>query len=381
MKTVFRLVLIITIVVLFPTQKNQAQSDFLDKATRLSWSSDGKHVALLQRVEQFTFKLLVADSDGKNLHEVGKIEDALPYFQWSPDNIHLAFSVTVYGPLYIVDLDGSSLQKLIPYDVVDPAWSPDGKYIAFSYDTGTSEANISTISVDNAAEIHKLTTDLGGHNIEPKWSPDGQQIIFIRQDFDRATGHQQVFIMKKDGSDKRLLTSQRIFPDDSWFVGALIFVSGSLVPEDIGIRREDRAGSIFIIDEAGSNFRRWRPDLPKADIGCFAPDGKKMAYYEAIYHNIYGGDSRYTANLYIIDDITDSTSKPILVDKNLTSNNCSWSPDSNTLAYDQSTGWENSRTYLDLNEHIFLVDSDGSNRRPFPFDLTGKSFPSWQPDK
>jgi Periplasmic component of the Tol biopolymer transport system len=85
-------------------------------------------------------------------------------------------------------------------DAEDPAWSPDGRRIAFqSKRDGNLE--IYVINLDGTG-LSRLT-DHPAADGRPAWSPDGQWIAF---ESDRD-GKLDIYIMRADGSDVRRITS------------------------------------------------------------------------------------------------------------------------------------------------------------------------------
>src|SRR5262245_43822608 len=126
---------------------------------------------------------------------------------WSPDGKEIAF-VTTEHSLWVASADGKNKRKLLQAAgnyLFQPAWSPDGEWIAFSSDR------------DGDPEIYKIRSDgddltrltkSAGIDCRPKWSPDGQWIVFTsnRGTRDSGSGNDDLFLMRADGSDVRNLT-------------------------------------------------------------------------------------------------------------------------------------------------------------------------------
>ncbi len=163
-----------------------------------SISPDGKYVAFLSEKDLFTIDLFLADAHtGKVLRKIASSNrdshyDAISFLKstgaWSPDNRRFAFVVIRQGDygISIVDVDTRKITRTIQIDsikaIYDLAWSPDGKYLAFS----GSESGISDLYLMNLENgtVRQLTNDRYS-DIQPAWSPDGNWIAFVS---DRGTG-------------------------------------------------------------------------------------------------------------------------------------------------------------------------------------------------
>jgi TolB protein len=100
---------------------------------------------------------------------------------------------------WIVNDKAQNLKRILPYRLITPSWSPDGKWIAFSYD-----AQIFIMPFDgeqfDTTSIIQLTSE--GRNFFPSWSPDGEMIAYD-SDKDSPTGLKFIWKMRKNGLSKR----------------------------------------------------------------------------------------------------------------------------------------------------------------------------------
>jgi len=120
--------------------------------------------------------------------------------------------------LYVFDLDAKSLRQITSgdYDDSEPAWSPDGKWLAFSSNRSvpdpdaTYDQNIWVVPASNSdkgAHPTQVTTNPGADG-SPAWSPDGEWIAYVTQMdphlFDYATKH--LAVAPATGGEAKLIT-------------------------------------------------------------------------------------------------------------------------------------------------------------------------------
>ena len=109
---------------------------------------------------------------------------------WSPDGRSVAFSALTGGfnDLFLYDLESSNLRRLTTdaFAELDPAWSPDGKQLAFSTDRFTTSLDtlvagrlrLAVMDVESG-NVKEVGGFADGKNISPQWTADGRGLYFL----------------------------------------------------------------------------------------------------------------------------------------------------------------------------------------------------------
>jgi Tol biopolymer transport system component len=158
---------------------------------------------------------IVNVDNGKTEREIKVADvDEIVNPAWSSDARYIAFSGLIGGfnDLFIYDLQESALQRLTndPYTELDPDWSPDGRSIVFSTDRFTTKLEtllagplrLATIDVASRA-IRELGGFAEAKNISPQWSPDGRSLYFLSD----HQGVTNIYRMELDGGRTVQLTN------------------------------------------------------------------------------------------------------------------------------------------------------------------------------
>ena len=94
-----------------------------------------------------------------------------------------------------MDQNGRDPERLTygAYDNVSPAWSPNGREIAFtSGRAGTPQIYIMN---SDGTDVRRITFE-GSYNASPNWSPRGDRIVFVSQ----VRGLFKIATVNPDGS-------------------------------------------------------------------------------------------------------------------------------------------------------------------------------------
>ena len=122
---------------------------------------------------------------------------------------------------WLINSDGTNMRRIFPYKLLNPAWSPDGEWIAFVLPLGDErhicKMKFTGVTFDTTTFV-QLTTE--GRNFFPSWSPDGEFIAYNRS---ICNGPQTcgIWIMTKDGNNNRFLSSYGNYPE--WYSSNNLF--------------------------------------------------------------------------------------------------------------------------------------------------------------
>jgi TolB protein len=188
-------------------QSNGSGGEFASNvAPYTSFAPDGKTVALTEYMGKENMDIFTAPTlagDPKQLTD-SPTNDYQP--AWSPDGRTIAFVSDRDGAdhIYLMDTDGKNQRRLTQSNMteLEPAWSPDGTTIAFMSSEGMRLTNIYIIASDGE-NLRPVTTEIVGYNENPVWSPDGTLIAF----WSDRIGNHEIYSIKPDGTGLVNLTN------------------------------------------------------------------------------------------------------------------------------------------------------------------------------
>ncbi len=237
-----------------------------------SWSSDGKQV---------TYCKILPDPAGTGLmREFSRdpafdLTMATSWFQaFSPDGDKLAVAASGGGRVEVMNPDGSDRRVVFSQQgaqSVAPAWSPDGRRIAFSVGrffraSGYPPAEIAVVDADGTGLRTVVKDD--ANNGFPTWSPDGTRLVYKKD--------QHLAIVSLRDNKETTLTEpgpqHDNFPQWSPKGDVIVFDSD---------RQKDGDYRLYSIKPDGTGLRQIPNSTPGDGHPAFSPDGEYIMFSSA----------------------------------------------------------------------------------------------------
>lgn len=226
--------------------------------------------------------------------------------------------------IYVMNADGSGQTRVTynPGGSTTPAWSPDGRLIAFTFAPRFDTANLSLEDLKRLSfsEIYVIRVDgtarrnLTNHPAEdssPTWSPNGAEIAFVSyREGTYGVRELDIWVMNANGSEQRRL--------------------------------------------GGSSPASLKSTLDDADPS-WSPDGQRIAFtcsFKICVMNANGSAPR---------QLTGGSLE----------GNPAWSPDSRQITF---------TSHRDGNAEIYMMNGDGSQPRNLTNHSADDQHPTWSPD-
>ena len=167
--------------------------------------------------------------------------------------------------LRVTDADGEGGQIALgsPDPIISPAWSPDGKELAYvSFETRKAVVWLQSLATGQ----RRALADFRGSNSAPSFSPDGQSLVMTLS----REGGSQLFLIRRDGSGLRRLTQSSAIDTEAVFSPdgqQIFFVS-------------DRGGGpqVYRMPAAGGAAERVTFSGSYNISPAISPDGKTLAF-------------------------------------------------------------------------------------------------------
>jgi TolB protein len=241
-----------------------------------SWSSDNGLIAFRsdRDGEADVFSMDGSGANPTKLTATSGVADGQP--AWSPDGRFVAF-IRRLGPmgrpdLFTMNAAGRGRTRITRTPVAerDPAWSPDGTQIAYAARIGPRGPFRIFVAEPDGSNPTQLTSQPAGlADRSPAWSPDGTRIAYVS---DRGGGFPEIYTMNADGSGvNRLTTNPFVDGNPSWSPDGTRLLVERCCPEG--------SSEIFSIDLATHVETNLTNTATSMDFDpVWSPDGTRIAY-------------------------------------------------------------------------------------------------------
>jgi eukaryotic-like serine/threonine-protein kinase len=287
---------------------------------------------------------------------------------WSPDGQWIAYHSVAQHGIWVIAATGGTARQISKFGSA-PAWSPDGTQLAFrSYEPtslaasdwpGDGESTIWTVAADGS-RLQQVTTrnNPPGQHADPAWSPDGKHVVFASLGI-ITMGFRGVLWMVDPVSAEL----QPVAQNQIWAGVNPVFAPDGKGVYFAGRTKIDAPSGVYYVPLTGEQkpVELCRTKQASPARLSVAPDGRSLAFTRLVsvsqiwMTGAAGGDGR-----------------PLYQDAVVRARVPVFSPDGKRLTVQVQSD--------DSSLGIWLMDADGGNAKPFRPEVGNSNSANWNAD-
>ena len=214
------------------------------------------------------YRLIVADADGENAQVIADSPRPLMSPAWSPDGRRLAY-VSFEGDqsaIYVQTLRTGTRERVSARPGINgaPAFSPDGRRLALTL--SRDNGNLEVFTLDLATQVLTQLTNDPAIDTEPTWSADGRSIYFTS---DRG-GSAQIYRVGTDPG----MRPQRITFEGVYNARARVSPDGA----QLAVVHQAGQGFRIAVVDPSNGLTQVLTDGRLDESPAFAPNGAQIIY-------------------------------------------------------------------------------------------------------
>jgi len=338
----------------------------------MRWSADGKWIAYNTLLsEDYVGICIVPSSGGKVKRIVNRYRAGVSLHNYllslSPDGKIVAFTSKgkKNNPYIWVNVEGGDVNQLTEDGGTQPAFSPDGKKIAYvkakPQKTRIRDKDVWVIPAAGGTPVQ--VSDLQGRATGPIWSPDGKMIAFTRKATTHDGSKEICIVPVSETGNPEASPTQIELPLETWD-----FLAGWTPDNKIGVlltNPEHRA--IYTVPASGGNatqvtpqgdytMPRWSPDGKRIYLRCSPPiasvpsEGGEISISHIDADSMIAGPLQWGGNVV--------------------------SPDGKKIVFCSSK--KDNKPYSST--HIYTIPVEGGEPKQLTIRPGWDRFPCWSPD-